>query len=109
MATGEGYFYRPRRSLGDALAGASEVVGLTAKRPAFRAPRQTQQPLPPPTGQPPFRLDLAEVIGAEAVAAIEQRGGAQLPQRRRYRGQVARGAGDRDDVDGARLRAGRAA
>jgi acid phosphatase type 7 len=74
MATGEGYFYRPRRSLAEALAGASEVVGLSAERPTFRAPPQHKQPLPPPTGQPPFRLELAQVIGAEAVAAIEQRG-----------------------------------
>jgi hypothetical protein len=37
-------------------------------------PRQVVQPLPPPTGAPPFRLGLEAVIGAEAVAAIEQAG-----------------------------------
>ena len=67
-------FYRPRRSLAEAIAGATEVVGLTAERPAFTAPPQPEQPLPPPTGQPPFRLDLADVVGADAVSAIESRG-----------------------------------
>src|SRR5919201_2938924 len=67
-------FYRPRRSLAEALAGATEVVGLTAEREAFSPPPQPEQPLPPPTGQPPFRLDLADVVGAEAASAIENRG-----------------------------------
>jgi hypothetical protein len=67
-------FYRPRRSAAAALAGAADVVALTAERAAFAPPRQPEQPLPPPTGQPPFRLDLADVLGAEAVAEIEQRG-----------------------------------
>ncbi len=74
MARSEDYFYRPRRSLAEALAGAREVVSLTAERLAFRPPLQPEQPLPPPTGQPPFHLELADVVGAEAVAAIEERG-----------------------------------
>ena len=58
-------FGRPLRSASDQLAGAVD---------AARIPPQVFQPLPPPTGQPPFRLELDTVIGAEAVAAIEQAG-----------------------------------
>jgi acid phosphatase type 7 len=56
-------FYRPRLSATESLAG-----GLTL------GPPQVLQPLPPPTGPPPFRLDLGAVIGVEAAAAIESRG-----------------------------------
>lgn len=56
-------FARPRRSATEQLAGG-----------ATRPPRQVFQPLPPPTGQPPFRLDLATVIGADSINAIEQAG-----------------------------------
>src|SRR5689334_5633276 len=67
-------FYRPRRSLTEALAGPTDVVGLTADQPTFSAPPQDEQPLPPPTGQPPFRLELADVVGTEAANAIQSRG-----------------------------------
>jgi hypothetical protein len=56
-------FGRPRRSATEQLAGG-----------ATRPPPQVFQPLPAATGQPPFRLELASVIGAPAVAAIEQAG-----------------------------------
>ena len=56
-------FGRPRRSAIEQLAGG-----------ATRPPPQVFQPLPPPTGQSPFRLELASVIGADAAAAIEQAG-----------------------------------
>jgi hypothetical protein len=58
-------FGRPLRAASEQLAGAVD---------AARIPPQVFQPLPPPTGQPPFRLELESVIGAEAVAAIEQAG-----------------------------------
>ena len=69
-----GPFYRPRRSAADALAGGPAYLGLAAEEPAFHPPPQPQQPLPRPTGDPPYRLDLSSVIGADASAAIEQRG-----------------------------------
>ena len=70
----KGPFYRPRRSAADALAGGPAYLTLAGETPAFHAPPQTQQPLPKPTGDPPYRLDLSSVIGADAAAAIEQRG-----------------------------------
>jgi acid phosphatase type 7 len=73
-SAGGGPYYRPRRSLAEALAGATDVVGLTADRPSFSAPPQPEQPLPAPTGEPPFRLDLADVVGTEATDAIASRG-----------------------------------
>src|SRR4051812_49380703 len=54
-------FHRPRRTASEQLAG-------------FTSPPQHFQPLPPPTGPPPFRFDLATALGADAVAAIEQAG-----------------------------------
>lgn len=56
-------FGRPRRSASEQLAG-------TGAPP----PPQVFQPLPAPSGAPPFRLDLATVIGAAAVKAIEDLG-----------------------------------
>jgi acid phosphatase type 7 len=56
-------FGRPRRSASEQLTGV-----------ATRPPPQVFQPLPPPTGEPPYRLDLASVIGDAAVAAIEEAG-----------------------------------
>jgi acid phosphatase type 7 len=56
-------FGRPRRSAEDQLAGGGAPP-----------PPQVFQPLPPPTGAPPFRLDLATVIGADATDAIEKSG-----------------------------------
>src|SRR3984893_11669564 len=57
-------FGLPRRSASERLAGG---VGAPP-------PPQVFQPLPAPTGKPPFRLDLASVIGANAAHAIEQAG-----------------------------------
>jgi acid phosphatase type 7 len=57
-------FGRPRRSASEQLAGGASAP----------PPRQVFQALPPPTGEPPFRLDLSAVIGSEAIAAIEQAG-----------------------------------
>lgn len=62
-------FSRQRFSASAALAGGPLRAVLTGARIA-----QPKQPLPAPTGQPPFRLDLETVIGAEAAAAIEHRG-----------------------------------
>src|SRR6266568_6869919 len=56
-------FGRLRRSASEQMAGAGAPP-----------PPQVFQPLPPPTGAPPFRLDLATVIGVDAVNAIEQFG-----------------------------------
>jgi acid phosphatase type 7 len=56
-------FGRPRRSAVEQLAGGST-----------RPPEQVFQPLPPPTGRAPFRLELASVLGQPAVDAIEQAG-----------------------------------
>jgi hypothetical protein len=69
-----GPFYRPRLSAAAALAGVPDVEGLAGEQAAFVAHPQPAQPLPPPTGAAPFRLELSAVIGAEAAAAIEQRG-----------------------------------
>ncbi len=55
-------FAHPRRSAGEQLAGGSKT------------PPQPAEELPPPTGAPPFRLDLATVIGTDKVAAIEKAG-----------------------------------
>jgi acid phosphatase type 7 len=73
-ASGVGPFYRPRRSAAAALAGVPETAGLAGEQAGFVAHPQPPQPLPPPTGEPPFRLELSAVIGADAAAAIEQRG-----------------------------------
>src|SRR5262249_35848326 len=63
MMEGQVSFSRPLRSASEQLAGAA-------------APSHPQpfQPLPPPTGKPPFRLELEAVIGAPAVDAIEKAG-----------------------------------
>jgi acid phosphatase type 7 len=60
---GDRFFFKPRLSATASLAG-----------PATLGPPQVFQPLPPPTGPAPFRLDLADVIGSDAVAAIAARG-----------------------------------
>src|ERR1700730_16577723 len=57
-------FGLPRRSASEQLAGGAGAP----------PPPQVFQPLPAPTGKPPFRLDLASVIGANAAHAIEQAG-----------------------------------
>jgi calcineurin-like phosphoesterase family protein len=62
-ATSGDRFGRPRRS------ATEQLVGL-----AGAAPPQPFQPLPPPTGAPPFRLGLDTVIGADAAGAIETAG-----------------------------------
>jgi hypothetical protein len=70
-----GPFSRPRLSLAAALAGPEEAMARgEIAAAAFVSHPQPQQPLPPPTGEPPFRLDLAAVIGAEAADAIARRG-----------------------------------
>jgi hypothetical protein len=56
-------FGRPRRSASEQLSGARQATFA-----------QPLQPLPAPTGQAPYRLDLETVIGAQATAAIEQAG-----------------------------------
>jgi hypothetical protein len=61
---GQASFSRPRRSASEQLAGAAESY----------CPPQPFQPLPPPAGEPPFRLELESVVGSEAVAAIEKAG-----------------------------------
>jgi hypothetical protein len=56
------------------------VFALPAQRSlqatAFSRPRPNEsfQPLPAPTGQPPFRMRLSDVVGDEAAARIEQQG-----------------------------------
>jgi len=57
-------FGRPRRTASEQLAGGGSAP----------PPPQAFQPLPAPTGPPPFRLDIATVIGADAATAIEQAG-----------------------------------
>ncbi len=57
-------FGRPRRTASEQLAGGA----------APPPPPQVLQPLPAPTGAPPYRLDLADVIGAAAANAIAQAG-----------------------------------
>lgn len=56
-------FGRPRQSATEQMAGEGAPP-----------PSQEFQPLPPPTGAPPFRLELATVVGAHAVKEIEQLG-----------------------------------
>lgn len=53
-------FGRPRKTAVEQLAGG-----------ATRPPPQVFQPLPAPTGAPPFRLELTSVLGQTAVDAIE--------------------------------------
>lgn len=62
MSTPPTRFAHRRRSAAEQLAGGA------------RTPPQPTQPLPPPTGAPPFRLDLASVIGDDKAAAIETAG-----------------------------------
>src|SRR2546423_9842024 len=70
-----GGFSRPAFSAAAGLAGPEAAAGAGAPRAAaFVAHAQPPQPLPAPTGEPPFRLELSTVVGADAVAAIEQRG-----------------------------------
>jgi hypothetical protein len=57
-------FGRKRRTASEQLAGGG----------AAPPPPQIFQPLPAPTGAPPYRLDLATVIGAAAAKAIEDVG-----------------------------------
>jgi hypothetical protein len=59
-STQPGTFAHRRRSAVEQLAGGSAT------------PPQPAQPLPAPTGAAPFHLDLASVIGAAEVAAIEK-------------------------------------
>src|SRR5262245_59798623 len=63
MMEGQVSFSRPLRSASEQLAGATAT-----------SHPQPFQPLPPPTGKPPFRLELEAVIGAPAVDAIEKAG-----------------------------------
>jgi hypothetical protein len=60
---------RPRRFASLAPTAPVEVQ-------VRHGPRQSQpfEPLPAPTGQPPFRVDLADVLGAAAVEAIQASG-----------------------------------
>jgi hypothetical protein len=68
-------FFRPRLSASAALAGALTVQeGVAASATAAAQVAQPFQPLPSPTGQKPFRLQLDAVLGADAVTAIEQQG-----------------------------------
>ena len=59
-----------------AASGPSSRAGRdrTSAGGSTRPPDQLFQPLPPPTGQPPFRLELASVLGQPAVDGIEQAG-----------------------------------
>jgi hypothetical protein len=57
-------FGRPRRSASEQLAGGGGAP----------PPPQVFQPLPAPAGAPPYRLDLATVIGADAAKAIDDLG-----------------------------------
>ena len=50
------------------------MLAANTRLEAAPAAGQAFQPLPPPTGTYPFHLDLADVIGAAAVAAIVARG-----------------------------------
>jgi hypothetical protein len=56
-------FHLPRATAQRQLRGGSRA-----------AHRQKALPAPPPAGSAPYRLDLAEVLGAKAVAAIEGAG-----------------------------------
>jgi hypothetical protein len=56
-------FHIPRASAGDQLH--AKVNAAHAQKP---------EPLPEPRGKPPYRLDLADILGAAAVAKIEASG-----------------------------------
>lgn len=60
--TPEAFFYKPRLTAQSSLAG-----------PVSLGPPQVFQPLPPPTGAAPYRLDLAALLGDAAVKAIADR------------------------------------
>jgi hypothetical protein len=57
-------FHIPRGSAQRQLRGATRTA----------AHSRAAQPLPPPAGPAPFRLDLVDVLGAKAVEAIESSG-----------------------------------
>src|SRR2546423_15533786 len=60
----------PVRRFGSAIRTASTQL---IHHHGFRANQQFQ-PLPSPTGQSPFRLDLETVIASDAIAAIQKAG-----------------------------------
>lgn len=51
----------------------SPAESQVSKNHGFRA-NQTFQPLPPPTGAPPYRMSLESVIGSDAARRIERAG-----------------------------------
>jgi Icc-related predicted phosphoesterase len=51
-----------------------KVADQHFQHPQAFAPTESFQPLPVPTGQPPYRLDLGEVLGADAITAIQNAG-----------------------------------
>jgi hypothetical protein len=57
------YFARPIRSASQQLASGTPAI----EKQVFHEP-------PPPTGEPPFRLELASVIGKQAADAIGRKG-----------------------------------
>jgi hypothetical protein len=63
-----------RRRFGSTRRGASEQL---IRRHPFHA-NQNFEPLPPPTGTYPYRLDLETLIGGEAIEAIREAGEIQF-------------------------------
>ena len=61
-------FGAPGFVFGRPVGSASEQLN-DAKAPHEK---QVWHELPPPTGKPPFRLELAAVLGEQAVAAIAE-------------------------------------
>src|SRR5713226_971469 len=62
---------RARRFSRATPAGAALPPLLATHKPYDVQPRQ---PLPKPPGSPPYRLDLAKVIGSQAIAKIQAAG-----------------------------------
>ena len=56
------------------LFGRPRLLAAETRPESAPAAGQAFQPLPPPTGAYPFHLDLADVVGEDAVAAIVARG-----------------------------------
>src|SRR5438270_5338634 len=74
MSERGGYEAKPLEPAGHSFGRAHRSASEQLAGGATRPPPQVFQPLPAPTGQPPFRLELASVLGADAVKAIEDAG-----------------------------------
>jgi hypothetical protein len=73
---GTGNRHDPSPSPPPAAAPASHAAhaALQVQARRFVAPHFPFQPLPPPNGAPPFRFDLAQLLHADALAAITRAG-----------------------------------